>query len=145
MTELDLLNGLQDEWVGFGDAVDFFKFDLTANQAGTYGFSLNADVDKSAKMTIYKVAMNSKGKTVLTKVKLNRDGIVQLGAGEYAVQVISADKSKGKKNTDYGISIDLPDLEYWRIQSSLAQMRDGNTRLEAPSGNKDKNILAVIG
>ncbi len=126
MTELDFSAGLSKEWVGFGDAVDFFQFDLSSEQAGNYGFNLDSDIDKYAALTLYKVTKDKSGKDVLTQQRTNRDGTFQLGEGEYALKVASVDNGKGVKNTGYDLSIDLPDLAYWSSQSRI-EMLGGTT------------------
>ncbi len=104
---LDLAAGVSGEWVGFGDAVDFFQFALGSNQSGRYGITLDLEIPKFATMTLYTVMQNKKGKTVLTAVKSGKDGLYALGEGEYAVKVASSDNGKGTKNTAYGIHVDF--------------------------------------
>ncbi len=101
---LDLARGIRDEWVGFGDAADFYRFDLAAAGAGEYGFRLTGLADeKFAKLTLYRV---EEGR--LAAVKLDRDGLAYLGEGEYTLKIASADSGKGKKNTAYGVAVSLP-------------------------------------
>ncbi len=116
---LDLKQGIVNEWVGFGDAADFFQFSLAANQAGAYGFKLNSKLDKAAVMTIYKFGYDKKGSPVLTAVKAGKDGLLVLSAGKYYMGVVSADNGKGIKNTDYSISVTLPDLAVWKSNGSM--------------------------
>jgi len=115
--ELDLAAGVTNEWVGFGDATDYFKFELAANQAGNFGFSLDAAVGKSAAMTLFKVALDKKGNEILVKVKVGKSGLYELGAGEYSLMVASADGGKGGKNTSYDISVTLPVASVWQNQN----------------------------
>ncbi len=117
---LDLAAGVAGEWVGFGDAVDFFKFGIELEQAGSYGFNLNLEHEKHAVMTVYKVTLDKKGKEVLTAVKAGKDGLFLFGEGDYALKVASADKGKGKKNSGYGISVELPGQDSRGSQGTLA-------------------------
>lgn len=102
---LDLANGLADEWVGYGDAVDFYQFQLSGG-AKSYRFTLDADVGKAAVLTVYQ-ATQKNGKTVLTLLKADKNGNLALGAGNYAVKIASADNGKGLKNTGYSLAVNL--------------------------------------
>ncbi len=102
---LDLANGLADEWVGYGDAVDFYQFQI-ADGAQNYRFSLNAEVDKAAVLAVYRVTQKN-GKTVLTLLKVDKTGSFALGDGSYAVKIASADNGKGLKNTGYSLAVNL--------------------------------------
>ncbi len=112
-----------DGYVGFGDPCDCYKFyvdDLT-----TFDFDLEAD-DKEAKITVYRWDENKfklkKVKSALEKhPKLTGPFVINqppyqqyipatidnlsLDAGLYYVEVLSADKGKGKKNTEYDLQI----------------------------------------
>ncbi len=98
---IDLAKGVKGEWVGYGDAYDWFKFDVSA--AGSYNFDFRLDVEKAAKMTLYSYDSIT---GQLRKVKVDSFGNADLTAGQqYAVEIVSADKGKGKKNTGYDLSI----------------------------------------
>jgi len=103
---LDLVNGLSGEWVGYGDAVDFYQFELTGGAAKSCRFTLDAAVDKSAVMTIYQLTQKN-GVDVLKQLKADKNGYLYLSDGEYAVKIASADNGRGLKNTDYSIAVTL--------------------------------------
>ncbi len=95
-----------DGFVGFGDACDWYKFqvdDLTA-----FGFDLTGE-DKNARLTVYiwDERKDKLKKVKNAKLKFGEASIdnLNLDAGLYYVEVLSADKGKGKKNTDYNLSI----------------------------------------
>jgi hypothetical protein len=116
-----------DGYVGLGDECDWYK--LEVNSLTTFDFDLEAD-DKEAKITVYKWD-SSKGrykkikralekhssKTINQPQIMNYDQIpysqympatidnLTLDAGLYYVEVLSADKGKGKKNTEYELDI----------------------------------------
>lgn len=113
---LDLAAGITGDWVGFGDAADWFKFSIADGENGAYGFNLELDVQKAAKLTLYSVDANGKLKTV----KLGSNGVANLAAGDYALLVASADKGKGKQNTGYDLTVDLPDLGVFALDNQLA-------------------------
>jgi hypothetical protein len=113
---LDLAAGIADDWVGFGDAADWFKFSIADGENGAYGFNLELDVLKAAKLTLYSVDANGKLKTV----KLGTNGVANLAAGNYALAITSADSGKGKQNTGYDLTVDLPDLGVFALDTQLA-------------------------
>ncbi|MDD3117449.1 MAG: hypothetical protein PHO45_08825, partial [Victivallaceae bacterium] len=88
------------EWVGYGDAADWFRFRLDNAQRCT--FNLQLDVPKAAKMTLY--SSNSQYNQV-SKLGFTRFNDLDLAAGYYAVQIFSSDMGKGKKNTGYDLNI----------------------------------------
>ncbi len=95
-----------DGFVGFGDACDCYKFevdDLTA-----FDFDLTGE-DKNAKLTLYRWDDNKNklNKVANTSLKYGEASIdnLNLDAGLYYVEVLSADKGKGKKNTEYELDI----------------------------------------
>ncbi len=96
------LNG----FVGFGDACDYYKFEVENLTA--FDFDMIGE-DKNARLTVY---MWDDRKDKLKKVKNAKlkygeasiDNL-NLDAGLYYVEVLSADKGKGKKNTEYELDI----------------------------------------
>ncbi len=104
--DLDLSSGVLSDWVGFGDAIDYRKFTLSDTR--TLSFVLSGSA-KMAKMTLSRLDGNGKLKTV-KKTTIAANGLIQwnnleLGPANYYLAVESADKGKGKKNTDYSLNI----------------------------------------
>ena len=107
------------EWVGYGDASDYFVFKVGADgsAAGQYTFKLTSadgnNLNGNATFTIYQKKYNSKGAASVSKVgsftNNKADSItLELGEGEYFMAVDSADKGKGKKNMGYDIDVTAP-------------------------------------
>ena len=107
------------EWVGYGDASDYFAFKVGADgsAAGQYTFKLTSadgnNLNGNATFTIYQKKYNSKGAASVSKVgsftNNKADSItLDLGEGEYFMAVDSADKGKGKKNMGYDIDVTAP-------------------------------------
>ena len=107
------------EWVGYGDASDYFAFKVGADgsAAGQYTFKLTSadgnNLNGNATFTIYQKKYNSKGAASVSKVgsftNNKADSItLELGEGEYFMAVDSADKGKGKKNMGYDIDVTAP-------------------------------------
>lgn len=96
-------DGTARGWVGFGDAVDYYRFTLT--QGGVHDFALAAEKGKAA-LTIYRE--DADGVKTVRKIQAGKAVAgLELGQGTYYLQVQSADKGKGKKNTDYEVLSDL--------------------------------------
>ena len=97
-------DGTARGWVGFGDAVDYYRFTLT--QGGFHDFALVAEKSKAA-LTISREEADGRMKAVkkIQAGKAIED--LELGKGTYYLQVQSGDKGKGKKNTDYEVLSDL--------------------------------------
>ena len=102
----DLDGGGASGWVGFGDAYDYYTFDVT--KAGTFDFSLLGD-DRNAKLTVYAYdeTRDRYKKLKGTSLKSGTADIenLLLDTGTYYVEVMSADKGRGKKNTDYDLDV----------------------------------------
>ena len=107
------------EWVGYGDASDYFAFKVGADgsAAGQYTFKLTSadgsSLNGNATFTVYQKKYNSKGAASVSKVgsftNNKADSItLDLGEGEYFMAVDSADKGKGKKNMGYDIDVTAP-------------------------------------
>ena len=101
-----------DEWVGYGDANDFFSLTLGADDAGSYLFRLStsAGLNGNATLNVYQKQDDGKGgfklKSVGKFTNTKSDSItLDLESGDYFVEVMSADKGKGKKNTDYDLDV----------------------------------------
>ncbi len=95
-------------FVGFGDACDYYQFEVA--ELTTYDFDLTG-TDKNAKLTVYQWN-EDKGKlkkVKATKLKFGEAHLdnLNLDAGLYYVEVLSADKGRGKKNTEYELDITL--------------------------------------
>ncbi len=105
-SEITLDFSTDNGFVGFGDACDWYKFQV--DDLTTFDFDLTGE-DKNARLTVY---IWDDNKDKLKKVKnaklkfgeANIDNL-NLDAGLYYVEVLSADKGKGKKNTEYGLEI----------------------------------------
>jgi FG-GAP repeat protein/fibronectin type III domain protein len=95
-----------DGFVGFGDACDCYKFEVI--DLASYDFALTGD-DKNAKLTVYdwNEAKGKLKKMKSVKLKYGEASIdnLRLDAGLYYVEVLSADKGRGKKNTEYDLDI----------------------------------------
>ena len=103
---------IADEWVGYGDANDFFSLTLGADDAGSYLFRLStsAGLNGNATLNVYQKQDDGKGgfklKSVGKFTNTKSDSItLDLESGDYFVEVMSADKGKGKKNTDYDLDV----------------------------------------
>ncbi|MDD5664514.1 MAG: hypothetical protein PHT71_09685, partial [Victivallaceae bacterium] len=88
------------DWVGFGDAVDWFRFRLDAD--AICNLDLQLDVAGAAKMTLYS---SDSLYSQVSKLGFTRFNDLDLAAGYYAVQIFSSDMGKGKKNTGYDLNI----------------------------------------
>ncbi len=95
-----------DGFVGFGDAVDYYKFEV--DSLDVFDFELAGD-NKNAKMTVYEWdESKDKYKKVATASLKNGEAMlddISLDAGLYYVEVLSKDKGKGKYNTEYELNI----------------------------------------
>ena len=93
-----------NEWVGFGDSVDYRK--LTINQAGSYDFTVSG-VNTPLTMTVY--AKNSSGdlskvKSVSVKQGSGKISGLLTDTGTYYVEVKAKNTSSGK-NTNYQVQV----------------------------------------
>jgi autotransporter passenger strand-loop-strand repeat protein len=93
-------------FVGFGDAYDYYQFEVS--NLGAYDFNLSGN-DKNAKLTVYQwdYAKEKLKKRASTSLKYGEANInnFSLDAGLYYVEVLSKDKGKGKYNTEYDLDI----------------------------------------
>ena len=103
----------KDEWVGFGDAVDYRE--ITAGWAGKYNFNVNlGDEKNNVKLTVWSLTQNSKGEDVVKQLKSITVNAAKTNIGEitdllldkgtYYVSVEATDAKKGK-NSDYDLSV----------------------------------------
>ncbi|MPN23712.1 hypothetical protein SDC9_171105 [bioreactor metagenome] len=131
-TDLDLSTGVFSDWVGFGDAIDYRKFTLTEVQ--NLYFVLTG-APGMAKMTLSRLNDSGKLKTVqkatLASNSLAQWNALELGPGDYYLAIESADKGKGKKNTDSSLGIagyqpPVPKLAALDFDSGAAGIDLGN-------------------
>ncbi len=105
-TEITLDFNMENGYVGFGDAVDYYKFEV--DSLDVFDFELAGD-NKNAKMTVYEWDdSKDKYKKVAAARLKNGDAMldnISLDAGLYYVEVLSKDKGKGKYNTEYELNI----------------------------------------
>ncbi|PWM79151.1 MAG: hypothetical protein DBX90_09360, partial [Lentisphaerae bacterium] len=101
---------LADEWVGYGDSVDFQK--LTFTNAGSYTFTVSG-VSQKVKLTVYSVDANGKLKSMKSiTVNAPKSGVASgtiqnllMEAGkDYYVAVEAPDWKKGV-GTDYDLTV----------------------------------------
>jgi len=93
-----------DEWVGFGDSVDYRK--LTINQAGRYNFAISG-VNTPVTMTVYSKNDSgtlSKVKSVSVKSGSGAINGLMTEAGTYYVEVKAKNTNKGN-NTNYKVQV----------------------------------------
>lgn len=102
---LDLLRGVAQEWVGYGDAADCYRFEIDPAGVGNYRFDLWTEVSGAAKMTLCRVEVKN-GKSSLKKLA-SPNGDYSLGAGEYVLEIRSADNGGGNANTMYSLGISV--------------------------------------
>ncbi len=95
-----------DGFVGFGDASDFYKFEV--DSLTSFDIDLTGS-GKNAKLNVYEwnEAKGKLKKLKSAKLKYGEASLdnLSLDAGLYYVEVLSADKGKGKKNTEYELDI----------------------------------------
>ncbi len=93
-------------YVGFGDASDFYKFEV--DSLTSFDIDLTGS-GKNAKLNVYEwnEAKGKLKKLKSAKLKYGEASLdnLSLDAGLYYVEVLSADKGKGKKNTEYELDI----------------------------------------
>ncbi len=105
--ELSELSLFGDNWVGFGDSVDYRI--LTLANAGSYEFTLSQlDEKAGGKFTIYSIRENGTLKREATvsgsnKKETERVGVL-LQAGDYVVSFASTSWKSGR-NTDYTVTL----------------------------------------
>ena len=96
-------NGAGTNWVGMGDAVDYYRID--PNRAGQVFIGVSGLTAK-VKVTLYR----ADGKK-LKSVSLSKDsadifkGGLLLDRGTFYLSVESGDKGKGKQNSDYTLTV----------------------------------------
>jgi autotransporter passenger strand-loop-strand repeat protein len=95
-----------NDFVGFGDARDYYKFQV--NDLTAFDFDFAGD-NKNAKLTVYgwntKKGKLKKMKSVKLKYGEAHIDNLNLDAGLYYVEVLSSDKGRGKYNTEYDLDI----------------------------------------
>ncbi len=95
-----------DGFVGFGDTIDYFKFEVDDWTAFDFDLTGNG---KNAKFTVFKWddrkdKLKKVAKNGLKYGEAHIDNLY-LDAGLYYVEILSADKGKGKMNTEYELDI----------------------------------------
>ena len=98
---------LENEWVGFGDAVDYRKFTLS----GSAKLSFTVKTTDTVNVAIYQLVEKTKGNS-LKKVQETtfKSGEADtksllLGSGKYYLMVQSANAKKGGNGADYSVEI----------------------------------------
>ncbi len=107
-------------WVGFGDAVDFYNFELTSNADVRLSVS---ELTAAMRVTLYKE--NEAGG--LTQVSTNSvrssglDRTLSLTAGTYFVEMASYDGGAGRYNSTYALELEKEE-EDGTTQFAVAQV-----------------------
>ncbi len=120
----DITDGIQNQWVGYGDGIDYYRFTVTANNAGKTVFTLSPDYINNCTITLYRVQTDKNGVQSLVKAsyKLKDNAITadNLIAGEYYIAVTSksyANDAKAK-NTAYDLTIE--NTPYQQISEGIS-------------------------
>ena len=97
-----------DEWVGFGDAVDYYNFS-TAN-AGSLNISIDVKQDAKLKVSLYQYVDGKQKKLKSVTVTYTSDNSnlfkdYLLPVGNFLVTVESGDKGKGNENSYYDLTV----------------------------------------
>ena len=103
----------KNEWVGFGDTVDYRE--ITIGAAGQYNFNVNLGGEQNnVKLTVWSLTENKKGEKVAKSIKSITVNAAKTNVGEisklllddgtYYVSVEATDAKKGK-NSQYDLSI----------------------------------------
>ena len=108
----DITDGVQNQWVGYGDGIDYYRCTITADNAGKTVFTLSPDYVNNCSITLYRVQTDKNGVQSLVKAsykfKNNTITADNLIAGEYYIAVSSksyASDAKAK-NTSYDLTIE---------------------------------------
>ncbi len=89
-----------EDWVGFKDARDWFRFNI--GTTGDYKLDLELDMAQYANMKLYKVnGDNSRG----NEVALDANNVALLADGNYALEISSLDEGQGGWNTGYQLGL----------------------------------------
>lgn len=107
------------DWVGFGDAIDYYSFSITSGSlagttAGNYTFSLADFTSGNAIITVYVEDANGKLKKLKSLTVTNKTSelaISNLLNGDYYVSVSSASATNASstKNSDYTLTVTASD------------------------------------
>ncbi len=97
-----------DEWVGYGDAVDYYSFSTT--HAGALNVSINVKQNATLKVTLYQFVdgKQKKLKSVTVKSTTNNTNLFKdylVPVGDFMITVESGDKGKGKQNSYYDLMV----------------------------------------
>lgn len=103
--------GVQKQWVGYGDGIDYYKYTVTADNTGKNVITLSHFLPDTASITLYYVKTDSKGVQSLAKASYKiKDNVItadNLIAGDYYIAVNSKSYSNAANamNTNYNVSI----------------------------------------
>ena len=97
-----------DEWVGYGDAVDYYNFSTA--HAGALNVSINVKQSATLKVTLYRFVdgKQKKLKSVTVKSTTNNTNLFKdylVPVGNFMITVESGDKGKGKQNSYYDLVV----------------------------------------
>lgn len=97
-----------DEWVGYGDAMDYYSFSTT--HAGALNVSINVKQNATLKVTLYQFVdgKQKKLKSVTVKSTTNNTNLFKdylVPVGDFMITVESGDKGKGKQNSYYDLMV----------------------------------------
>jgi len=130
-------------WVGYGDATDYYSFDVTGDTAGSYTFSLAGYTSGNAVLTVYQM-VNGTLKAVSSFTATDSKSSVtlsNLAVGEYFVAVSSKNAAKAL-NSDYTLTVTAAP---WQVlvdgqSSTLAK----NEMATYTAGTGDDNYVISI-
>jgi len=114
----DNSNSIENNYVGYGDAVDNFRFSVEADFNKNFDLKIS-DIGAGDKVNfaLYELHEKSNGQKYRTKLAsstaYNNGNALQnnvisdiwLDEGDYIVEVLSYDKGKGKYNTSYDLAL----------------------------------------
>lgn len=116
--------GVSDQWVGFGDGIDYYKYTVTADTAGKNVITLAPHYAANANITLYRVNTDAKGVQTLVKASYKfKNNVItadNLTAGDYYIAVNSKSYTTETKalNTSYDIAIETD--AYQKLSSDIA-------------------------
>ena len=95
-----------DGWVGAGDAVDFYRLEMT--EAGKLSISLS-ELETNAKVKVYQVRGNERytqKMSATASVSSGLDRTLSLTAGSYLIEIASYDNGAGRYNSTYALELE---------------------------------------
>ncbi len=127
---------LSDEWVGFGDSIDWIRINITT--PGYYNFSIQ-DLQNKVKMTVYTISDTGKKKSLgsitYTPSKGNSTTLKKpllLDRGTYYIAV-EAPSWKSGKNTDYALGSMAGEL-YGKADDGTNNSRSSAVEIQLSDG-----------